>query len=190
MPFSFVYFFCLQRSLFLSFVISLVCITASRDRPGRSAMGRLQRAATARTADRKRTVHNLAMISPGRTRVMNNQKKIKKSTNILGHVVSRDGVSTDQPSSRASWITQSLPRKSTAALSWGLPGTPELRTRGQRSVLRGRHWMVGGWEGRAGGGGQVGEGSKGFDRLGCAERRGFWPRKDRGGDLLEEKGGS
>ena len=35
----------------------------------------MQRAATARTADRKRTVHNLAMISIGRTRVMNKQKK-------------------------------------------------------------------------------------------------------------------
>ena len=36
--------------------------------------GRLQRAATARTADRKRTVHILAMIYIGRTRVMD--KKI------------------------------------------------------------------------------------------------------------------
>ena len=32
------------------------------DRPGRRAKGSLQRVATARTADRKRTVHNLAMI--------------------------------------------------------------------------------------------------------------------------------
>jgi len=37
--------------------------------------GCLQRAATARTADRKRTVHILAMISIGRMRVMNKQKK-------------------------------------------------------------------------------------------------------------------
>ena len=35
----------------------------------------MQLAATARTADRKRTVHTLAMISIGRMRVMNKQKK-------------------------------------------------------------------------------------------------------------------
>ena len=45
-----------------SFVIPLVRFTSSWDRPGRSAKGRLQRAASARTADRKRTVHNLATI--------------------------------------------------------------------------------------------------------------------------------
>jgi len=43
--------------LFLSFVIPLVRITSSWDRPGRRAKGRLQRAATARTADRKRTAY-------------------------------------------------------------------------------------------------------------------------------------
>ena len=58
-----------------SFVISLVRTTRSWDRRGRRAKGCLQRAATARTADRKRTVHILAMISTGRTRVMNKQKK-------------------------------------------------------------------------------------------------------------------
>jgi len=42
---------------------------------GGGQKGCLQRAATARTADRKRTVHILAMISIGRTRVMNKQKK-------------------------------------------------------------------------------------------------------------------
>jgi len=60
---------------FLSLVIPLVRITSSWDRPGRRAKGCLQRAATARTADRKRTVHILAMISIGRMRVMNKQKK-------------------------------------------------------------------------------------------------------------------
>jgi len=48
--------------LSLSFVISLGRITSFWDRPGRRANGRLQRAATARTADRKRAVHTLAMI--------------------------------------------------------------------------------------------------------------------------------
>ena len=47
---------------FLSFVIPLVRITSSRDRPGRRAKGSLQRAASARTADWKRIVHTLAMI--------------------------------------------------------------------------------------------------------------------------------
>ena len=42
---------------------------------GGGQKGCLQRAATARTADRKRTVHILAMISIGRMRVMNKQKK-------------------------------------------------------------------------------------------------------------------
>jgi len=65
-----------SRSLFfLSFVIPLVRITSSWDRPGRRAKGCLQRAATARTADRKRTVYILAMISIGRMRVMNKPKK-------------------------------------------------------------------------------------------------------------------
>jgi len=41
---------------------------------GGGQKGCLQRAATARTADRKRTVHILAMISIGRMRVMNKQK--------------------------------------------------------------------------------------------------------------------
>jgi len=60
--FSFVYFLCFLRSFGLfSFVISFVRIT-SWDRPGRRAKGSLQRAATTRTADRKRTVHNLAMV--------------------------------------------------------------------------------------------------------------------------------
>ena len=36
--------------------------TLSWDRPGRKATGSLQRAATMRTADRKRTAHNHAMI--------------------------------------------------------------------------------------------------------------------------------
>jgi len=44
------------------FVTPLVRITFSLDRPVRRAKGSLQRAATARTADGKRTVHNLAMI--------------------------------------------------------------------------------------------------------------------------------
>jgi len=57
--------FCLSsvfhvRSPFFS--ISLVRSTFPRDRLRRRAKGSLQRAATARTADRKRTVHNLAMI--------------------------------------------------------------------------------------------------------------------------------
>jgi hypothetical protein len=71
---------------FLSFVISLVRVTSSWDRPGRRQKGCLQRAATARTADRKRTVHNLAMISIGRTRVMNkqNKKSIKKAAVTKG----------------------------------------------------------------------------------------------------------
>ena len=47
----------------LSFVIYLVRTTSSGDRPGRMAKGCLQRAATARTVDRKRPVHHLAMIS-------------------------------------------------------------------------------------------------------------------------------
>jgi len=46
----------------LSFVISLVRTTSSWDRPGRRAEGSLQQAATARTADGERTVHNLAVI--------------------------------------------------------------------------------------------------------------------------------
>jgi len=46
--------------------------------------GCLQRAATARTADRKRTVHTLAMISIGRMRVMNKQKKKVKWLNYSG----------------------------------------------------------------------------------------------------------
>jgi len=63
-------------SIALSFVShtssSLFChFTLSGDRPGRRAKGCLQRAATARTADRNQTVHNLAMISIGRMRVMN-----------------------------------------------------------------------------------------------------------------------
>ena len=63
-------------SIALSFVShtssSFFChFMLSGDRPGRRAKGCLQRAATARTADRNRTVHNLAMISIGRTRVMN-----------------------------------------------------------------------------------------------------------------------
>jgi len=48
----------------------LGAITSSWDRPGWRAKGSLQRAATARTADRKRTVNNLAMIQIGRMRVM------------------------------------------------------------------------------------------------------------------------
>jgi hypothetical protein len=64
----------------LSFVlspllISLVRSSFLRDRPGRRAHGRLHRAATARTADRIRTVHKLAMIYLGRIRVLNKQKK-------------------------------------------------------------------------------------------------------------------
>jgi len=51
--FSFVPFFCLSLSLgFFSFVISLVGITSSWDRPGQRAKGSLQRAAAARTADK------------------------------------------------------------------------------------------------------------------------------------------
>ena len=42
----------------------------------------MHRATTARTADRKRTVHNLVMISIGRTRVMNKPKKKKKVTRV------------------------------------------------------------------------------------------------------------
>ena len=61
--FFFPLFFPLSFTLaLLSFVISLVRTKSSWDRPGRRAEGSLQRAATARTADRKRTVHNLAMI--------------------------------------------------------------------------------------------------------------------------------
>jgi len=60
-PICFVFY---ARYSLLSFssVISLVRITSSCDRPGPRAEGSLQCAATARTADRKRTVHNLAMI--------------------------------------------------------------------------------------------------------------------------------
>jgi len=59
-------------------LLSFCHFTCSGDRPGRRAKGCLQRAATARTADRNRTVHILAMISIGRTRVMNKQKKKKR----------------------------------------------------------------------------------------------------------------
>ena len=45
--------------------------------------GALERAAIARTADRKRTVHNLAMISPGRMKVLNKPKK--KKGRVLCH---------------------------------------------------------------------------------------------------------
>jgi len=45
-------------------------------------------AATARTVDRNRTVHDLAMISIGRTRVINKPKKQeRKSTSTAGHVM-------------------------------------------------------------------------------------------------------
>jgi len=59
----------------------------------------LQPVATARTADRKRTVYILAIISIGRMQVMNNQKKKKKkrvavrghrSLLIDGHILHRD----------------------------------------------------------------------------------------------------
>jgi len=66
----------LSLSFVVSLVVSLVRVVSFWDRPGRRAKGRLQRAATARTADRKRTVHNLAMISIGRMRVMNKQTKL------------------------------------------------------------------------------------------------------------------
>jgi len=58
----------------LSYVISP---SSSRDGPGRRAKGRLQRAAAARTAERKWTANNIAMISIGRMRLMNKLKKIK-----------------------------------------------------------------------------------------------------------------
>ena len=69
--------FCPSHPLgYFSFLTSLVGITSSWDRPGRRAKGGLQGAATARTEDRKRTVHNLAMISIGRIRVMIKQQNV------------------------------------------------------------------------------------------------------------------
>jgi len=53
-------------SFVFSFVISLVRTTSSWDRPGRGTKGSYQHAATARTADWKRTTHNLPMIWIGR----------------------------------------------------------------------------------------------------------------------------
>ena len=47
----------LCSSLCFSFVISLVRLTSSWDRPGRRAKGSLQHAATARTADRKNRIN-------------------------------------------------------------------------------------------------------------------------------------
>jgi len=55
--------------LLLSFVISFVRTLSSWDRPGRRAKGSLQRAATARTADRKSGKMYAAMIYIGRMRV-------------------------------------------------------------------------------------------------------------------------
>jgi len=77
---SFVLSFVLHtRSSFFSFVISLV---SSRDRPGRRAIGCLQRAATARTADRK-TGQNVRRNDLPRS----NASMIKQKKNIfLGHL--------------------------------------------------------------------------------------------------------
>jgi len=67
---------------FFSFV-SLVRAISSRDGPGQRAKGSLQRAATARTADRKRTEHTPAMIYLGRMRVMVKQRGGGKRTGAL-----------------------------------------------------------------------------------------------------------
>jgi len=76
-------FFVLHARSACFLVISLVHTTSSCDRPGRMAKGSLQRAATARTADRKRTAHNNAMISIGRMRVM--MKKHPQTAPLLFH---------------------------------------------------------------------------------------------------------
>ena len=63
---SFVFFLlftALVRLLFLhNSTISLVRFTTSWDRPGLGAKGSLQRAATVRTSDRCRTVHNFDVV--------------------------------------------------------------------------------------------------------------------------------
>jgi len=69
---SFVPSFCPSRPLgYFSFVIPLARITSSWERPGRRAAGSLQRAATAQTAGRKRTIHNLAIICLDRSHASN-----------------------------------------------------------------------------------------------------------------------
>jgi len=78
-PFSFVL-HSRASLLSLSFVISLVRTKRVRDRPGRRAKGMLA------TSRRKRTVHILAMIQIGRTRVMNKQKKQKQKTTCVHNV--------------------------------------------------------------------------------------------------------